>query len=302
MAIEWVVRALGVFWFVGGLATIRAAAQSRALDAMLAAIAPPGWRGRERARAALLALGAVLTTASGAALIGLDRAAPGLMIANALVQGIWLAVAARLFAPEDDGDRIGRRRVINAFLLWVAVTGLVLWGAARGDVVFTAQPFFEIALAVAAVVALAVQAREIAFGIGGSKAAADGEARADIDDADDDGADAAAPVVRIGGRRRWLLAPDMYGAPMVDLDADERHFVEEIDLPEDLAAALAAFEDAVVGALEPDDGSESGWALPAAEIAALEARAEALAAALAPHSVGGRALWRLPPARSVTRG
>lgn len=297
MVVEWVIRAVGVFWFVGGIATIRAAAQSRTLDAMLAAFAA-GWTGRERARAALLAVGAVLTTLSGAALIGLDRAAPGLMVANGLVQGAWLLFAARAFPPEDEGDRVGRRRVVNAFLLWVVVTGLVIGADLRGDVVFTMQPAFEIAGGVAALVVLAVQARAIVFGIAG---------RANVGTAADDAAAAVAEEasaedaaeIRVRDPRRWMLAPDMYGALLVDLDADERYAVADVDLPEDLAAALGAFEDAVVGALVPDDGVEAGWALPAAEIPALEARAEALAEALGSHSIGGRATWHLPAAAAT---
>jgi len=287
VVVEWVVRAIGLFWFVGGIATIRAAAQSRTLDATLAAFAA-GWTGRERARAALLAVGAVLTTLSGAALIGLDRAAPGSMVANGLVQGAWLLFAARAFPPEDEGDRIGRRRVRNAFLLWVVVTGLVIGADLRGDVVFGAQPAFEIVCGVAAAIVLAAQAREIAFGLG---------ARARGDAAADDSAPVEAVAkTSVRDRRRWMLAPDMYGALLVDLDADERYAVADVELPEDLAAALVDFEDAVVGALVPDDEAEAGWALPAAEIPALEARAGALAGALGPHSIGGRATWHLPVA------
>lgn len=292
MVIEWVVRAIGVFWFVGGIATIRAAAQSRTLDATLAAFAD-GWTGRERARAALLAIGAVLTTLCGAALIGLDRAAPGLMVVNGLVQAAWLVFAARAFPPEDEGDRVGRRRVTRAFVLWVIVTGLVIGVDLRGDVVFTAQPAFELAGGIAALIVLAAQAREIAFGLGARVEAGAAEAVA-VDAVAADDAEA-----RVRDPRRWMLAPDMYGALLVDLDADERYAVADVELPEDLAAELVDFEDAVVGTLVPDDEAEAGWALPAAEIPALEVRARALAEALGPHSIGGRATWHLPSAATA---
>lgn len=302
VVVEWIVRAVGVFWFVGGIATLRALATSRVLDAAIAAI-QGGWSGREQARAALLGVGAVLTTASGAALAGLDRAAIGLMIVGALVQGLWLAVAARWFPPEDASDRRGRRQVVNAFGVWLVATGLMIWARASGHVVLTAQPAFEAVIAVASVIVVAVQAREILRGAeawgrsGGVPQFSPFETEVDGEGASGDPGRDDASERPILGPRRWMVAPDMYGALMVDLDTDERHPVEALALPAALLRDLEDFEDAVVGALVPDEGEDAGWVLPESEVAALTARAKALARALGPHSIDGRATWRLPPTR-----
>ena len=130
---DWAVRALGAFWFVGGLVTFRALRQSRVLDGMFAALVG-GVRRRDVVRAELLTLGAVLTTLSGLLLALLDRLAPAMLLANAVVQAAWLVYAAREFPPEDDEDRIGRARVTNAFGVWLVGTGLVI-AAERFDVV-----------------------------------------------------------------------------------------------------------------------------------------------------------------------
>ena len=130
---EWAIRALGAFWFAGGLVTLWTLSRARVLDTALAALGG-GVATRDLVRAGLLGGGAVLTALAGLFLALLDRFAPAALLANALVQAVWLAYAARHFPPEDDEDRIGRLRVTNAFGVWLVGTGSVI-AAERFDVV-----------------------------------------------------------------------------------------------------------------------------------------------------------------------
>ena len=57
---DWAVRALGVFWFAGGMVTLRALRLDRTLDGMFAGLGR-GFGRHDVVRASLLALGAVLT-------------------------------------------------------------------------------------------------------------------------------------------------------------------------------------------------------------------------------------------------
>ena len=295
--IDWVVRAVGVFWFVGGIATARALAQSRMMDVVLAALAG-GIRGRDRLRTALLGGGALLTTASGAALIGLDRWAPGLMIANALLQAAWLAVAAVAFPPEDEADRIGRRRSRNAFLVWTTATVVFLVLVMRGDVVVTEQPWFEAALAVAALIGAGLLAREVtAAGPGGGLAFGE----ADEETADDEDfvtQPPSAPIDRTIARR-LMFAPNLLTPSLRDVDSGEVFEPSAIDLPEDLREALGDFEIEIQEYLVTSRTDPDLWVLPTGVRASLEPRIAALAKALEPHARDGEATWWLPPAEDM---
>lgn len=297
--IDWVVRAAGVFWFVGGLATARALAQSRVVDLVLASL-DGGTRRRDRVRTALLGGGAILTTASGAALIGLDRLAPGLMIVNALLQAAWLLFAARAFPPEDEADRIGRRRSRNAFLVWTVATVAIVALALRGDVVFSAQPWFEAAIAVAALIGAGLVARAVSKPVLGGMAAFGEEVDDEAGDDEDLVTQPRRAPIDPSLRRRLMFGPNLMTPSLLDVDSGEVFDPSEIDLPDDLREELGAFEIELQEYLVTSRTDPDLWVLPAEVRAGLEPRIAALAQALAPFARDGAATWWLPPAEETT--
>ncbi len=73
-----------------------------------------------------------LTLASGVALATLSPLAPTLFIANAIVQGGYLAWAARALPPADADEARGRRQTQNAFVIYLVATAFVVWLHANG--------------------------------------------------------------------------------------------------------------------------------------------------------------------------
>lgn len=295
--IDWLIRGLGLFWFLGGAVAIKAAAEERFFDAAGAALGE-GWGRRRRVRAGVRALGALLTTASGAALLLVDRAAPWLMIANLVVQTAWHMAAPRFF-PIDDESLPGRTRERNALIVWGAATVTLVAMVLDGAVVLAGNPAAEAAIGVAIVAGMVWQGREILHGASGWRAAAptgftseSGEA---VPDEPDDTTDAGDGI----GPRRWLIAPTIDGLFLVDLDGEDKWFADAVDLPAELKARFEDFEDDVRAALVPHRSIAGLWVLPRATIADFERRAAELATALEPHALAGEAMWWLPPADDV---
>lgn len=295
--IDWMIRGLGLFWFVGGAVAIRAAAEDRFFDAAGAALGE-GWGWRRRVRAGVRALGALLTTASGAALLLLDRAAPWLMIANLVVQTAWHMAAPRLF-PIDDESLPGRTRERNALIVWGAATVLLVAMILDGAVVLAGNPMAEAVIALAIVAGMVWQGREILHGASGwGTATPTGFAGESVLPEGPVDADAAAEGDGIGPRR-WLIAPTIDGLFLVDLDGEDKWFADAVDLPADLKARFEDFEDDVRAALVPHRAIDGLWVLPRATVADFERRATELATALEPHALAGEAMWWLPPADDV---
>lgn len=281
--IEWGLRALGVFWTVGGAATLIALWRSLPFDRLLAALGG-GWRRRDRIRAGLLGLGAVLTLAAGMALAALDRAAPGFMVANALVQAAWLVFAARAFPPEDADEALGRRRVVVAFVLWCLATAAVVATALGETVRYAALPSFEAGLATVALALVAV--------VGWSAAARASDGEATDDEAGGEGVDT---VVDPTVPRRWMFAPNIVTASMRDVDTDRTFEPAALKLPDALTERLEAFEIEVLEYLVESREDPEVYVLPTPIRRHLEARIADLAEALKPHALNGEASWWLPP-------
>jgi hypothetical protein len=128
---EWLLRGMGLFYTLAGVAYARHFALDGAMDKMLEALEGPP-PAKEKIKSYWLKTGAALTVASGLALLTLSWWIVPLMIANAIVQGAWLAYARRAFPPEDEAEARGRRQTTNAFLIWLIATAIALiavWGA-----------------------------------------------------------------------------------------------------------------------------------------------------------------------------
>ena len=278
---DWVVRAAGVFWFAGGLVTLRALAQARVLDVALAALGG-GVGTRDLVRAGLLGVGAVLTALAGLLLALLDRFAVPALLANALVQAVWLAYAARHFPPEDDEDRIGRLRVTNAFGVWLVGTGLVIAAEQFGVVQFEGLPTAEAVIGVAAVAAVVWQGLAIramwatprlgASVIGDPETEEEGPYRQP---------------------RSVILAPEVGCWPLWDAEDGRNLDPWRLDLAEELRERIRAFEDRVIEALDVDH-DDGPTIVDRTVIPALEAEAIEITRALASVYGEDAVAWRLP--------
>jgi len=127
-------RAIGVFYFVGGIFVIRQMAFSELLDHVTRAISLERRKPKDGMKLWLLGAGAVLTSGGGAALGVLSAWALPIFALNMLLQAGWLIWARSL----------GRDRTRNAAILYAAMLAGVaaLWSGGRlapfGDVPATA--------------------------------------------------------------------------------------------------------------------------------------------------------------------
>ena len=285
---EWAVRALGVFWFVGGVTTLRALRMDRALEAMMAAVGG-GITGKELVRASLLGGGAVLTVLTGVALIALDRFAVALLAANAIAQAVWLLYAARRFPPEDADDRAGRARVRNAFLFWVVAGGGVVAAERSGAIALVAWPMVEMIAAAIALAVLGWQGFEIvkmarARGLAVAGSASEAEDEANI-----------AAALDPKAARRWILAPNAFSAPLWDADTNYTFYPEDVGLPTELIEAIEDLQADVRDKLRPSEVDEEVLVLMTGDRVDFAERAKALTEKLKAHLPGGDVDWWLPP-------
>ncbi|MFN7056695.1 hypothetical protein [Hyphomonas sp.] len=130
LTLSWIAFGIGLFYTLGGIVVIRSLTLDKMLDRALEALgsetAP-----QEKIATRLLTAGALLTFASGLALMGLSRWAPWLFGANLAVQAAYLAWASVHMPTEDDLGRKGRRATVRAFVLYAAVFVFVLYADGR---------------------------------------------------------------------------------------------------------------------------------------------------------------------------
>lgn len=135
-AVDVGLRLAGAFYAFGGVVAARAALMSHMIDGALGNLegALAGGNASSSSagqlRAVWLAGFAVLITAGGLALLALLWIAAPLFVVNAIGQAVYLGLLAPLyFDPHDSPDEQGRRQTVNAFVLYLAATALVLWAA-----------------------------------------------------------------------------------------------------------------------------------------------------------------------------
>ncbi len=150
-------RALGVFYAFGGVLVLIRLDQARLLDNVYAALSG-GPRFKHTVRAALLALGGVLTCVGGVALAALsDRTTP-LMAVNTLVQFGWLGYAQLRFPPENDDERKSRQQTISAAVAYAIALALLYWMQSSERVLLSNSRVIDVLLTVLLVVMAAWQA------------------------------------------------------------------------------------------------------------------------------------------------
>lgn len=131
-ALGWLARAMGLFYLVGGLLTLRAGRMETFLDTAIARIEGQSADPAERLRGLSMMVIGALTALSGLLLLLLLKWALHAFLANAAWQAAYLAWAARALPPDTPLAAEGRRRTLNAFLVWLVMTALVLLLFERG--------------------------------------------------------------------------------------------------------------------------------------------------------------------------
>jgi hypothetical protein len=155
--LDWTLRAIGGFYMFAGIVLVRAICVSRVIDAALARLGGGGTTRVVDAKAVWHLANAVLIFAGGAALALLLDLSAWLFTLSSLLQALYFVwLAPRVFDAGDPPDATGRRQSINAFLIYLVVTGLVLWAARDGRFSnWQETPWPLLALASIAVIGLA---------------------------------------------------------------------------------------------------------------------------------------------------
>lgn len=131
-ALGWAARAVGLFYLAGGLLTLRAGRMEHFLDTAIARVEGRPADRAERLRGLSMMIIGALTALGGLLLLLLLKSALYVFLANAAWQGAYLAWAARALPPDSPLAAEGRRRTVNAFIVWLVMTGLVLLLFERG--------------------------------------------------------------------------------------------------------------------------------------------------------------------------
>lgn len=134
---RWIAIAIGAFYCLGGIAVLRRMPLDRVMNFALQALGEKP-DARERLQVHLLLLGGCLTFASGLALVTLSTWATAVFASNSLFQAGYLIWAMRVVPSRTEGERRGRNRTINAFIIYLAALAFVTH--AQGQGVFAPWP------------------------------------------------------------------------------------------------------------------------------------------------------------------
>jgi hypothetical protein len=133
---EIALRFVGAFYTFAGLVTARAALTSNLIDKAISAITLKKTDRIDTHRTIWLVSLSILIFAGGVALLLLLEPAAWLFGAAALVQAVYFAILGPFyFDIADPPDPLGRRRSINAFVIYCASTAYVVWAAYVGRLI-----------------------------------------------------------------------------------------------------------------------------------------------------------------------
>ena len=121
---EWAARAIGVFYVLGGLMLLYQAWLNWRLQRALSGLIPVSVT--DQVGDGVIALGAMLVLASGAARAALSGWAVAAFLAGWTIQALYLLWNDRAVRIAEPTALSGRRRSVHAFAGYTAVTALVL--------------------------------------------------------------------------------------------------------------------------------------------------------------------------------
>jgi hypothetical protein len=251
-------RLIGAFYVFAGLAAARAQLMGRLIDKAIAAISLKPVPRAERLQSVWWLSASVVIFAGGIALLCLHQSASWLFVVSALGQAIYFAALAPLyFDKADPPDEAGRRRSINAFVLYAAATAYVIWADATGHLtaLTDASP---ISLAIAATASLG-----FLFYVGKNVLGWTGRRKSTPSDEpvfdDEEFSPARNPADSISIK----LMADYDCDPLWAMDDGYSGCFppEDIGLSNDLCRDLKIWSDAFSAALDRDDPSNSLWTI-----------------------------------------
>ena len=293
---------IGAFYAFAGMVILRAMTMDRLMDVMLAALTLKPTPRAERLTSQILTLGAVLTLCSGLTLLLLSRFAPLVFLANVVVQGLYLVWAARALPPEDALEAKGRRQTTNAFFLYCVATGFVCVCSYLG--VFT--PWTELG-------GVPGWLRELLLPLlltGGVSwyFLRDRGAKNTDTDRDSDAPQTTIPPQEWYSKpvKAVRIAPEYQCWPLWNDETGDNLHPNDLDLSNDLARRILAWDDAFQATFNQEDPMESKFPTPEEEDA-YQAETRILAEAIHQEwtgdvilSLGGvREFMSLPPSRNL---
>jgi hypothetical protein len=240
--------AVGAFYVFAGVVVLRAIALDRVMDQLLAALNEPS-APKERMKSRVLTVGAVLTLAGGVALMLLSPFAAPVFVTNALWQGGYLLWAENALPPEDDSEAQGRNQTKNAFVVYLAATGFVVWLAAQWLLRPWDVPVISHAIDVAVIFAAVVVTWA---GIHSRRGSKEKDPLPLGDAAGTSAAEEAVPT-------RLRLAPEWNCSPLWDAATGEPVSVYRLGLSFELAERIEAWDDTWQATFNADDPASSGF-------------------------------------------
>lgn len=243
----YVAIAIGAFYVFAGVVVLRAMALDRVMDQLLAALDEPS-APTERMKSRVLTVGAMLTLASGVALMLFSPLAMPVFAASALWQGSYLLWADKALPPEDASEARGRKQTKNAFVVYLAATAFVVWLAAQGLLRPWNAPIASHAVDVAAMVAATAAAWTFIHWPRRSTP----EEAAPLAAAVETPSEEVVPT-------RLRLAPDWNRSPLRDADTAEPVSVYRLGLSFGLAERIEAWDDTLQATYNEADPMASGF-------------------------------------------
>ena len=254
-------RVIGAFYAFAGLVTARMGLTSNLVDHAIAAIAMQKPDRIETHRTIWLLGLSTLTFSSGVCLMLMLEPAVWIFAICLLVQALYfVALGPYYFDAAEPPDPLGRRRSINAFVLYCAATAFVVWAAYAGRLVAIADASRWLLGGAVAAIALHVgyiirhmmfpPKRTSDFG-----SFDDGDASDFVDDAplDQTGLPASSKSFKLmadyGTFPLWAMDDGLIG----DFSP------QDLGVSEALTADLWAWANAFDLSLNPDDPANSRW-------------------------------------------
>lgn len=258
---EIALRSIGAFYTFAGLVAARAALTSNLLDVALAAITLKKPDRIDTHRTIWLVGLSVLIFAGGVALLLLLEPAAWLFVANAIIQALYFAaLGPYYFDAADPPDPAGRRRSINAFVIYCASTAFVVWAAYGGRLIPLSNASGFLLGAGIAAVALHVgyivrhlwfpPKRKPAFGGFDDAPEPDDASSTDIDYSE---------VPATSKRIKVMADYGMYPLWAMD-DGNVGNFApQDLGVPDELSADLWTWANEFDMSLDPGDPATSRW-------------------------------------------
>ncbi|ODT50847.1 hypothetical protein [Devosia sp. 63-57] len=221
--IEFLLRIVGGFYVLAGLAVMRSVVMDRLMDQMLSALSMKPQPAAEAVKRWLWGVSGMAIGMGGMALMVLNLWAVPLFAIGLVTQVIYLAWAYFAFPPETPLEARGRRQTTNAALLYCVAT-LAVFAAAAAGLLHPLTDLWAIAIPITGVVIVMTVASHL---IWTPKRQVDVEAFASIEHPEPN-AKPPPPLYRVRLEPRWG------SYCLIDADTDEDR-LPDLYMPIELA-------------------------------------------------------------------